>query len=164
MVTLNNLRSQSSKDLAKFARSEGIPGWHNMRKEQLIQALTRLLKRRGQPVANLRPASTSKASSKPAAKKIQPAVAVKSTAAKSSAVAKPAAKPTIAKPVVASKAAKPSTAPRNSNLQKPTKPVPVRAEVAEKPKPPSAVAVQMQSASLERERLKNLALSASLNK
>ncbi|MFM7116971.1 MAG: DUF4912 domain-containing protein [Planctomycetota bacterium] len=164
MVTLNNLRSQSSKDLAKFARSEGIPGWHNMRKEQLIQALTRLLKRRGQPVANLRPASTSKASSKPAAKKIQPAVAVKSTAAKSSAVAKPAAKPTIAKPVVASKAAKPPTDPRNSNLQKPTKPVPVRAEVAEKPKPPSAVAVQMQSASLERERLKNLALSASLNK
>jgi len=165
LVTLNNLRSQSSKDLAKFARSEGIPGWHNMRKEQLIQALTRLLKRRGQPAANLRPASTSKTSSKPAAKKIQPAVAVKSTAAKSSAAAKPTtAKPTIAKPVVASKAAKPSTDPRNSNLQKPTKPVPVRAEVAEKPKPPSAVAVQMQSASLERERLKNLALSASLNK
>lgn len=160
LVTLNNLRSQSSKDLAKFARSEGIPGWHNMRKEQLVQALTRLLKRRGQPAANLRPVPTSKASSKPTAKKIQPAVAVKSNAAKSPATAKP----TTAKPVVASKAAKPASDPRSNNLRKPAKPVAARAEATEKPKPPSAVAVQMQSESLERERLKNLALSASLNK
>ena len=171
MVTLNNLKSQSSKDLAKFARSEGIPGWHNMRKEQLVQALTRLLKRRGQPAANLRPAQTSKASIKSTAKKIQPAVAVKTNGAKSSAAAKPtpakssaAAKPTPAKPVVLSKAAKPATDPRTSNFQKPAKPVATRAEAIEKPKPPSAVAVRMQSESLERERLKNLALSASLNK
>lgn len=152
MVTLNNLRSQSSKDLAKFARSEGIPGWHNMRKEQLIQALTRLLKRRGQPASNLRPAPASKASSKPAAKKIQPAAAAKSTATKAPAAAKTiAAKQVVAKPVVA-KATKPVKAPT------------ARPEPAEKQKPPSAVAVQMQSESLERERLKNLALSASLNK
>jgi hypothetical protein len=157
LVTLNNLRSQSSKDLAKFARSEGIPGWHNMRKEQLIQALTRLLKRRGQPASNLRPAPASKASSKPAAKKIQTAAAAKSTATKAPAAAKSiAAKQVVAKPVVAK--------PVVAKATKPVKPPTARPEPAEKQKPPSAVAVQMQSESLERERLKNLALSASLNK
>lgn len=157
MVTLNNLRSQSSKDLAKFARSEGIPGWHNMRKEQLIQALTRLLKRRGQPASNLRPAPASKASSKPAAKKIQTAAAAKSTATKAPAAAKSiAAKQVVAKPVVAKQVVAKAT--------KPVKAPTARPEPAEKQKPPSAVAVQMQSESLERERLKNLALSASLNK
>lgn len=160
MVTLNNLRSQSSKDLAKFARSEGIPGWHNMRKEQLIQALTRLLKRRGQPASNLRSASASKSNNKPVAKKIQPAAAVKSTGTKSSVAAKSIA----AKPVLA-KATKPAAEPRdNGNLRKAAKPPTTRPEAAEKLKPPSAVAVQMQSESLERERLKNLALAASLNK
>ena len=52
LVTLSNLRTQTSKDLAKLARSEGVQGWHNMRKEQLVQALTRLLKRRGQSIAS----------------------------------------------------------------------------------------------------------------
>lgn len=216
MVTLNNLRSQSSKDLAKFARSEGIPGWHNMRKEQLIQALTRLLKRRGQPSSNLRGSSaspktaegskntakkpapvakgiaskpmtvTAKAngkptSARPAGKDLRPAGASPKAAlgSKSTAGTIKAASVTIKAAAVTLKAA-PATikaaavtksvpAGPKPAIQKP-QPVrkPVRAAESAEPvvesRIPSAVAVRMQQESLERERLKNLALTASLNK
>jgi hypothetical protein len=46
LVTLANLRAQTSKDLAKLARNEGVQGWHSMRKEQLIQAILKLSRRR----------------------------------------------------------------------------------------------------------------------
>lgn len=46
MVTLANLRAQTSKDLARLARNEGVSGWHSMRKEQLVQAILKLSKRR----------------------------------------------------------------------------------------------------------------------
>lgn len=44
MVTAASLRSQSSKNLAQLAKSHGIPGWHTMRKEQLIRALLKTVK------------------------------------------------------------------------------------------------------------------------
>ncbi len=46
LVTLANLRAQTSKELAKLARNEGVQGWHSMRKEQLIQAILKVSKRR----------------------------------------------------------------------------------------------------------------------
>lgn len=46
MVTLSNLRAQTSKELAKLARNEGVQGWHSMRKEQLVQAILKRSKRR----------------------------------------------------------------------------------------------------------------------
>ncbi len=45
MVTLANLRSQSSRDLAQLAKTTGVTGWHQMRKEQLVQAILKLLKK-----------------------------------------------------------------------------------------------------------------------
>ena len=44
MVTAASLRSQTSKDLAQLAKSKGIPGWHSMRKEQLVCALLKTAK------------------------------------------------------------------------------------------------------------------------
>ena len=39
MITAASLQSQKSKELAQLAREKGIPGWHSMRKAQLIGAL-----------------------------------------------------------------------------------------------------------------------------
>lgn len=211
MVTLNNLRSQSSKDLAKFARSEGIPGWHNMRKEQLIQALTRLLKRRGQPSPGLRPT----AAQGTASKGVEPGKALgkKSSAPSKTSTSKPPAASSAAVSKLNSKQAPPRPVGRDAKteavLRKPS-PTPAKSPVATakkleasgkpqaagkslpeakgqpvrkpirgpeagqrtggeprtegEPRVVSAVAIRMQQESLERERLKNLALSASLNK
>ena len=38
-MTAASLRSHTAKDLAQIARRHGVPGWHSMRKEELIQAL-----------------------------------------------------------------------------------------------------------------------------
>lgn len=46
MVTATSLRSQTSKDLAQLAKSKGIPGWHSMRKEQLVRALLESAKKK----------------------------------------------------------------------------------------------------------------------
>ena len=39
MITAASLQSQKQKELAQLARKKGIPGWHSMRKAQLIGAL-----------------------------------------------------------------------------------------------------------------------------
>ncbi|MEE2827146.1 MAG: DUF4912 domain-containing protein, partial [Planctomycetota bacterium] len=39
MITAATLRSHTSKDLAQMAKTKGVPGWHSMRKEQLVKAL-----------------------------------------------------------------------------------------------------------------------------
>lgn len=41
MLTAANLKSYTAKDLAQMAKQRGIAGWHGMRKEQLIKALTK---------------------------------------------------------------------------------------------------------------------------
>ena len=48
MITAASLRSQTSKDLAQMAKKKGVPGWHSMRKEQLILALLKLAKQKQQ--------------------------------------------------------------------------------------------------------------------
>jgi uncharacterized protein len=50
LVTLANLRAQTSKELARLARNEGVTGWHSMRKEQLVQAILKLARRRSVPL------------------------------------------------------------------------------------------------------------------
>lgn len=47
MIKANSLKSYTAKDLAQMAKREGVAGWHSMRKEQLIQALTKLEKKNG---------------------------------------------------------------------------------------------------------------------
>ncbi len=39
MITAAKLRSHTVKDLAASAKKKGIPGWHTMRKEELVRAL-----------------------------------------------------------------------------------------------------------------------------
>jgi uncharacterized protein len=38
-MTASMLRDRSCKDLAQLARSQGVAGWHSMRKEELVRAL-----------------------------------------------------------------------------------------------------------------------------
>lgn len=38
-MTADTLNRQTCKDLARMAKQRGVPGWHGMRKDQLIQAL-----------------------------------------------------------------------------------------------------------------------------
>jgi hypothetical protein len=42
LTTASSLRSQTAKKLAKMAKQKGVPGWHSMRKEQLVTALLKL--------------------------------------------------------------------------------------------------------------------------
>jgi uncharacterized protein len=45
-MTTDSLRSCSCKDLAQMARSEGLAGWHSMRKDELVQALVKHSRRK----------------------------------------------------------------------------------------------------------------------
>lgn len=45
-MTAATLRSHTAKDLAQMARQHGIPGWHSMRKEELVTELVRLARKR----------------------------------------------------------------------------------------------------------------------
>ncbi len=62
MVTLTDLRSRTSKDLAKLAKTKGVTGWNTMKKEQLVQAILKNAKKRQQSPTS-RAASTSRISS-----------------------------------------------------------------------------------------------------
>lgn len=44
MITAASLRSHTSKDLAQIAKKKGVPGWHSMRKEDLVKAILKLSK------------------------------------------------------------------------------------------------------------------------
>lgn len=45
MITASQLKLHTVKDLAEMAKRKGIPGWHAMRKQQLVEALVRSAKR-----------------------------------------------------------------------------------------------------------------------
>lgn len=44
MFTTAALKSYTTKDLAQIAKKQGVPGWHSMRKDQLVRALVRSAK------------------------------------------------------------------------------------------------------------------------
>jgi uncharacterized protein len=44
-MTASSLRNQNCKDLAQMARAMGLPGWHSMRKDELVRALVNHAKR-----------------------------------------------------------------------------------------------------------------------
>ena len=62
MIKTNSLKSYTAKDLAQMAKREGVAGWHSMRKEQLINALTKLEKKNGKAT---KPAKAKKAKVSP---------------------------------------------------------------------------------------------------
>jgi hypothetical protein len=45
-MTAASLRNHTCKDLARMARSQGLPGWHSMRKDELVRALVNHARRR----------------------------------------------------------------------------------------------------------------------
>lgn len=45
-MTASKLRNYTCKDLAQMAKSEGVPGWHSMRKDELVQALIKRARNR----------------------------------------------------------------------------------------------------------------------
>lgn len=45
MITAANLKSRTVKDLAALAKRKGVPGWHSMRKEELVKALVKHARR-----------------------------------------------------------------------------------------------------------------------
>lgn len=47
MITASTLRTHTVKDLAAMAKRKGVPGWHAMRKEQLVRALVKRAKTAG---------------------------------------------------------------------------------------------------------------------
>jgi uncharacterized protein len=44
VITAAKLKARTVKDLSEMARKKGVPGWHAMRKDQLIRALARCVK------------------------------------------------------------------------------------------------------------------------
>src|SRR4029079_12458607 len=51
-MTATSLRNQSCKDLAQMARAMGLPGWHSMRKDELVRALVNQARRKPKRLAN----------------------------------------------------------------------------------------------------------------
>jgi len=76
-MTTATLREKPVRDLAKLAKQQGVPGWHAMRKDQLIQALVRKAKA-GRPAAAATSSGIVAARAAAGSKKNQPRVASKS--------------------------------------------------------------------------------------
>lgn len=63
-MTAQELRNRTLKDLGRLARQQGVAGWHAMRKDDLVKALSRLLSRKSaRRIASLRSVSSGKTSS-----------------------------------------------------------------------------------------------------
>ena len=45
-MTASSLRNQSCKELSQMARAVGLPGWHSMRKDELVRALVNHARRK----------------------------------------------------------------------------------------------------------------------
>ena len=90
MTTAAAFREQTSKDLAKLAKSKGVQGWHSMKKEQLVKALVKVAKQKSMtkssaksPVAKSKTKPSTSTSAK--VRVTKPKVTAKATKAKSAA-------------------------------------------------------------------------------
>lgn len=89
-VTPTVLRTYTAKDLAKMARAEGLAGWHDMRKDELVDALVKALRRKGAQTAKRRAEPAAKGPSRkvPATKNATPKSVVRKPANATKAAAK----------------------------------------------------------------------------
>lgn len=69
MITAASLRTYKQRDLAQMAKRKGVPKWHSMRKDELIQALVKAAKGAKSNANGKSKATASKRSSSAAAKK-----------------------------------------------------------------------------------------------
>jgi len=68
-MTAETLNSYSAKDLAEMAKNRRVPGWHSMRKDQLIKALLKAVRLK----SNKSKAETARATPRTAATRVAPA-------------------------------------------------------------------------------------------
>lgn len=110
MITAATLREYRSKELAQMAKEKGVPGWHGMKKEQLVRALVRVAKREAPKSRKSRPVSRK-------ATKTQKSTATPSRSRKSTTVVSNGRKPTSAAAKTRNSAAKSKkrTAARKGN-------------------------------------------------
>jgi hypothetical protein len=82
-MTVESLKDCNKKALAQMAKDQGIPGWHAMRKDQLIRALTVT------PTASKKGSSRSRPSAEPAAPPSRPRPSAAAPAPSPAAPSKP---------------------------------------------------------------------------
>lgn len=134
-MTAETLNSYSAKDLAEMAKNRRVPGWHSMRKDQLIKALLKAVRIKSNKSKAQAAASATNGSRKmntparPAAAKSAPAAASRSTVAGRSIASSQAA--ASAKPSSSLPAAKPTAPSVNGNRPAAARP----AAAARKPSP-----------------------------
>jgi len=143
LITTASLKTQSWKDLAEMAKNKGLPGYHSMRKDELVKALVRAAQRRAKLRASAPAHKASKSKSLP-----------RSTTLKTHAshTKRPAAHANGTK----LNGTKHSAAKANGTTHQP----PARRPTARQLR----IAERIQKVNLERERLKDLSGAFSLSK
>ncbi len=86
MISVESLSAKTSRDLAQMAKNKGVPGWHSMRKTQLVNALIKLAKDKAKQKKR------NQAKSDPASPLISARVSTKPRSSKSAAVESAVAK------------------------------------------------------------------------
>ena len=123
-MTAETLNSYSAKDLAEMAKNRGVPGWHGMRKEQLIKALVKAARQKSNKVRG-REVSRGSAPAARLAKPSKPAIVAPRAGLTGSSSNKPAAAPS--KPAPANgHAMNGNGAARSAAPQRAAKPQPPR--------------------------------------
>ena len=145
-MTAETLNSYSAKDLAEMAKNRRVPGWHSMRKDQLIKALLKAVRIKSNKSKAQAAASATNGARKmntparPAAAKSAPAAASRSTVAgrsigssQAAASAKPSSSLPAAKPTAPSvNGNRPAAARPAAAARKPSPAAPPDSEVAKK--------------------------------
>lgn len=125
-MTAETLNSYSAKDLAEMAKNRRVPGWHSMRKDQLIKALlkaVRIKSNKSKAQAAAGATAASRKSSNPSRNGARPAPTVsKSTPVAAARSTVPASRSTVAGRPIASQAAASSKPSSSLPAAKPTAP------------------------------------------
>lgn len=154
-MTAETLNRYTCKDLAQMAKSNGVDGWHSMRKDQLVRALMRMARRKASHGGRAVKAARRRSSPVPAVSGRRKSTTLR--AVRAQATGKVAAKSPLAKQLVTKRPMAQQKAPHANGAQ--PKVQQARAEEPEpqaKPKDP-AVAKRLLEARSRVDRFKNLA-------